>query len=199
MLSSTHERRPLDERNAVLDGMSAQVRRLTRLVVNLIDAGRLEAREVSPQPVQSRIDGLVDAALTTVDLGGRTLLRETTGDVPPVYTDPVLVQRVIANIVSNACRFSPKDQPVVIKSGVVGDHVEVLVVDRGPGMSVAQRDTVLAPFDHLSGEQMNAGLNLTVASGFMQLLAGSLHFEDTPGGGLTVVVELPIGAPSEPG
>ena len=127
------------------------------------------------------------------------MLRETTGDVPPVYTDPVLVQRVIANIVSNACRFSPKDQPVVIKSGVVGDHVEVLVVDRGPGMSVAQRDTVLAPFDHLSGEQMNAGLNLTVASGFMQLLAGSLHFEDTPGGGLTVVVELPIGAPSEPG
>jgi two-component system sensor histidine kinase KdpD len=68
----------------------------------------------------------------------------------------------------------------------------LLVIDRGPGMTVAQRETVLAPFDHLSGEQMNVGLNLTVAAGFTRLLGGRLHFEDTPGGGLTVAVELPM-------
>jgi two-component system sensor histidine kinase KdpD len=84
------------------------------------------------------------------------------------------------------------DQPVLIKGGVVGDRIELLVIDRGPGMSAAQRDVILAPFDRLSGDQLNAGLNLTVASGFMQVLGGRLHFEDTPGGGLTVAIELPL-------
>jgi two-component system sensor histidine kinase KdpD len=102
------------------------------------------------------------------------------------------VQRVIANVVSNACRFGPVDRPVLIKAGVVGDRIELLVIDRGPGMSAAQRDVVLAPFDRLSGDQLNAGLNLTVASGFMQVLGGRLHFEDTPGGGLTVAIELSL-------
>jgi two-component system sensor histidine kinase KdpD len=61
-------------------------------------------------------------------------------------------------------------------------------------MDQRQRDVVLAPFERLRGEQLNAGLNLTVASGFAQLLGGRLHFEDTPGGGLTVAVELPLDA-----
>ena len=59
-------------------------------------------------------------------------------------------------------------------------------------MTQEQRDVILAPFERLSGAQLNAGLNLTVASGFMQKLGGRLHFEDTPGGGLTVAIELPL-------
>jgi two-component system sensor histidine kinase KdpD len=51
---------------------------------------------------------------------------------------------------------------------------------------------VLAPFNRLSGDQLDAGLNLTVASGITQLLGGRIFFEDTPGGGLTVAVELPL-------
>jgi two-component system sensor histidine kinase KdpD len=103
---------------------------------------------------------------------------------------------VVANVVSNACRFGPINQPVVIKAGVIGDFVEILVIDRGPGMSVDQRDVILAPFKRLSGAQLTAGLTLTVASGFMQLLGGRLHFEDTPGGGLSVAIELPLHAPA---
>jgi two-component system, OmpR family, sensor histidine kinase KdpD len=139
---------------------------------------------------------VMTSALAHVDTRGRTVDSEITSDLPPVITDPVLAQRVIANIVSNACRFGPVDQPVTIKAGVVGDFVEVLVSDRGPGMPTALREAVLAPFDRLSGDQLNAGLNLTVASGFTQLLGGRLFFEDTPGGGLTVAVELPVAGPS---
>jgi two-component system sensor histidine kinase KdpD len=117
-------------------------------------------------------------------------------DLPALRTDPILLQRVIGNIVSNACRFGPADKPVTIKVGVVGDYVQLLVVDQGPGMPVALREAVLAPFDRLRGAQLNAGLNLTVASGFTQLLGGRLLFEDTPGGGLTVAVDLPMTAPT---
>jgi len=197
LLTGSHERRSLDERNAVISGVDAQVRQLKRLVVNLIDAGRLEAGDVSVHLESVPMGAVMTSALAHVDTRGRTVDCEIASDLPPVITDPVLVQRVIANIVSNACRFGPVDQPVTIKAGVVGAFVEWLVVDRGPGMPTALREAVLAPFDRLSGDQLNAGLNLTVASGFTQLLGGRLLFEDTPGGGLTVAVELPVTGPSK--
>jgi two-component system sensor histidine kinase KdpD len=192
LLSGSHELRSLDERKAVLSGIESQVRQLTRLVVNILDAGRLEAGEVVAHPEVMRLDVVLNSALASVDAKGRTIERDVPSSLPELTSDPVLVQRVIANVVSNACRFGPVDQPVLLKAGVVGDRIELLVIDRGPGMSAAQRDVVLAPFDRLSGDQLNAGLNLTVASGFMQALGGRLHFEDTPSGGLTVAIELSL-------
>jgi two-component system sensor histidine kinase KdpD len=192
LLTGSHELRALDERKAVLSGIEAQIRQLTRLVVNILDAGRLEAGEVVAHSEAMRLDVVLSSALASVDTKGRTIERDVTGDLPEFKSDPVLVQRVIANVVSNACRFGPVEKPVLIRAGVVGERIELLVIDRGPGMLAAQRDVVLAPFDRLRGDQLNAGLNLTVASGFMQLLGGRLHFEDTPGGGLTVAIELPL-------
>jgi two-component system sensor histidine kinase KdpD len=196
LLTGSHERRSLDERNAVLSGVEVQVHHLTRLVVNLIDAGRLEAGEVAVHAEPVQLDVVMRNAIANVDARGRTIESDVPDHLPELISDPVLVQRVIANIVSNACRFGPLDKPVTIKVGVVGDFVEVLVVDRGPGMPVALRDAVVAPFHRLSGDQLNAGLSLTVASGFTQLLGGRILFEDTPGGGLTVAVELPVKAPT---
>jgi two-component system sensor histidine kinase KdpD len=192
LLAGSHERRSPDERNAVLSGVEVQVRQLTRLVVNLIDAGRLEADEVTVHLESVRLNEVLANAIAKVDARGRHVEVNVPDDLPALDTDPVLVQRVFGNIVSNACRFGPLDQPVSIKAGVVGDYLEVLVADRGPGMSIAQREAVLAPFERLSGDQLNAGLSLTVASGFTQLVGGRILFEDTPGGGLTVAVELPI-------
>ncbi|MGD0852091.1 MAG: ATP-binding protein [Acidimicrobiales bacterium] len=196
LLTGSHERRSLDERNAVLSGVEVQVRQLTRLVVNLIDAGRLEAGEVAIHPEAVRIDSVIAKAIAGVDTRGRLVESDVPNDLPDLTNDPVLIQRVIGNIVSNACRFSPLDKPVNIKARVVGDFIEMLVVDRGPGMPAALREAVVAPFHRLSGDQLNAGLNLTVASGITQLLGGRILFEDTPGGGLTVAVELPLVVPT---
>ena len=192
LLAGSHERRSLDERNAVLGGIDGQARQLTRLVVNLIDAGRLEAGEVSVHPERVRLHEVMTNVINNVDTRGRSVDCDVSTELPELFTDPVLVQRVIANIVSNACRFGPAELPVTIKADVVNEFVQLLVVDRGPGMPVPLREAVLAPFDRLSGAQLNAGLNLTVASGFVQLLGGRLFFEDTPGGGLTVAVDLPL-------
>jgi two-component system sensor histidine kinase KdpD len=197
LLSGSHELRSLDERKAVLSGIEAQVRQLTRLVVNILDAGRLEASEVQAHPEAIHLGVVLNSALASVDTKGRTIERDVANGLPTLRSDPVLLQRVIANVVSNACRFGPVGQPVSIKAGVVGDRLELLVIDRGPGMSPEQRDVILAPFNRLSGDQLNAGLNLTVASGFMQVLGGRLHFEDTPGGGLTVAIELSLDVTSE--
>ncbi|MGH9020356.1 MAG: DUF4118 domain-containing protein, partial [Acidimicrobiales bacterium] len=188
--------RPDDD--VLLRDVASRARRLARLVTNLVDAGRLESGEVTPSPSATTLADVVEGALAQVDTRDRAVEVDLDEGLPALTTDRALVERILANVVTNACRFSPLEHPVRIRAGAVGDVVEVLVIDRGPGMERTQREVILAPFDHLSGAQLNAGLNLTVASGFAQLLGGCLQFEDTPGGGLTVGVELPLTSPSAP-
>jgi two-component system sensor histidine kinase KdpD len=72
----------------------------------------------------------------------------------------------------------------------VGLFLELLVIDRGPGIPEAQRRGILAPFERLEDEEEGAGLGLAVAARLVNLLGGQLRFEDTPGGGLTVAIEF---------
>jgi two-component system sensor histidine kinase KdpD len=105
-------------------------------------------------------------------------------------TDPVLAQRVLEIFIGNACRFSPAGSPVRVTAGVADEELEILVIDRGPGMSATQRSKLLEPSQRLSPE--GASLGLSVASGFVDLLEGQIRLEDTPGGGLTAVVQFPL-------
>jgi two-component system sensor histidine kinase KdpD len=179
-----------DEQQVFLTSIEREVHRLTRLVTNLLDAGRLEAGVVTPRSIDVELDDLVASALETIDTQGRRLEINLPDDLPVLRTDPDLYERVVANVVSNACRFSPPDHPVRIRAGVSPGNVDLLVIDCGPGIHESERQSILAPFQRLNDEGSGAGLGLTVASGFVNLLGGNLRFEDTPGGGLTVVIEL---------
>jgi two-component system sensor histidine kinase KdpD len=179
-----------DEQYAFLTSIEREIHRLTRLVTNLLDAGRLEAGVVTPRSIDVELDDLVSSALETIDTQGRRLEINLPDDFPALRTDPDLYERVVANVVANACRFSPPEQPVRIRAGVSPGKVDLLVIDCGPGIHESEREGILAPFQRLNDEGSGAGLGLTVASGFVNLLGGTLRFEDTPGGGLTVVIEL---------
>jgi two-component system sensor histidine kinase KdpD len=109
-------------------------------------------------------------------------------------TDPDLLERVIANVVSNACEFSPEDQVVRLSAGLTSSGIELLVIDRGPGTREAERRIPKAQLE----EETSEDIGLSVASGFITLLGGELRFEDTPGGGLTVVIELSQDLPATP-
>lgn len=178
------------EQQVFLTSIEREIHRLTRLVTNLLDAGRLEAGVVTPRSIEVELDDLVASALETIDTQGRRLEINLPENLPPLRTDPDLYERIVANVVSNACRFSPADLPVRIRAGVSPGKIDLLVIDCGPGIHESERDRILAPFQRLNDEGSGAGLGLTVASGFVSLLGGSLRFEDTPGGGLTVVIEL---------
>lgn len=180
----------IEQRQELLGAIEHEVQRLTRLETNLLDALRLESGVVTPLPRSITVVDLVANALETIDTGGRSLDVDLPDDLPLLRTDPDLAESVIANVVSNACRYSPSDRPVRINAGVAGQYVELLVIDRGPGIPQANRATILAPFQRHNVEQSGAGLGLTVAAGFVSLLGGQLRFEDTPGGGLTVAIEL---------
>jgi two-component system sensor histidine kinase KdpD len=177
------------ERLLAIDG---EVQRLTRLVTNLIDVGHLETGSVTPRSVLVSFYVLLNRALASVDTLGRTLDVDVASDLPEFMTDPAMVERVIAVVVGNACRFSPSNWPVRITAGVTGDAIELLVIDRGPGMAAAQRAAIFEPLQRANGDQKSANLGLSVATGFVKLLGGHFRFEDTPSGGLTVDLEFPL-------
>ncbi len=116
--------------------------------------------------------------------------------MPRVHADAALLERVVANLVGNALSWSPPDHPVRVDACAVGGRVDLRVVDRGPGIPPDQRDRMFQPFQRL-GDQSNdggTGLGLAVARGFVDAMGGEITVEDTPGGGLTVVVSLEASA-----
>ena len=110
---------------------------------------------------------------------------------PLVTTDAGLLERVVANLVGNAVRHAP-GSPVRVLAHVLPETVEVIVVDQGPGIPPEDRERMFEPFQRLDDTGSGGlGLGLAVARGLTEALGGTLSAEDTPGGGLTMVLSLP--------
>jgi two-component system sensor histidine kinase KdpD len=108
-----------------------------------------------------------------------------------VLADGGLLERVLVNVVDNAMRYAPGGM-VRINAGRVGDRVLMNVVDEGPGVRRSSVDELFAPFQRL-GDHDNTtgvGLGLSVAKGFIEAMGGTIAATDTPGGGLTVEIDL---------
>ncbi|WP_238428464.1 sensor histidine kinase, partial [Frankia nepalensis] len=114
-------------------------------------------------------------------------------DVPAVRADPVLLERVVANVVANAIRFSPAKSPPLVTTSALGGRVQIRVIDHGPGVPQADRDAIFQPFQRLGDRDNTAGtgLGLALSRGLIEAMDGTLTPEDTPGGGLTMVIDLP--------
>jgi two-component system sensor histidine kinase KdpD len=171
--------------------IETEVQRLSRVVNNLVDLGRLETDSVVARPSLVTVGSIVSHALAAVDTTDHPLDIDAASDLPRLEIDPVLAQRVLEIFIGNACRFSPPGSPVRVTAGVADDALEILVIDRGPGLTPSKRSTLLDSALLLSGER-GASLGLSVAVGFMDLLSGKIRAEDTPGGGLTMVLEFPL-------
>jgi two-component system, OmpR family, sensor histidine kinase KdpD len=174
--------------------------RLTSLVENLLDMSRLQGGAVSPVLSPSDAPAVVMQALSGLDAAerGRVSL-DWPDDLPPVLADPGLLERVVANLVSNAVRHASTG-PVTVTVDALSGRIELRVVDRGPGVPLADRERVFAPFQRLGDTPggQGVGLGLAVARGLTEAMDGTLTAEDTPGGGLTMVVSLRAAAVPAP-
>ena len=114
--------------------------------------------------------------------------------LPVVDADPALLETALSNLLANALAWSPPESPVRLEAAAVGDRVHVRIVDRGPGIDLADRERVFKPFQRLgdTSTRPGVGLGLAVARGFIEANAGHIILDDTPGGGLTVIVDLPV-------
>ena len=182
-----------NDRRELLVTADESLDQLARLVDNLLDMSRLRAHALTVLSRPVALDEVVPLALDGLGPEGRKVVVDVPDDLPPVQADAGLLERVIANLVRNAVRYSPTDQPPVVTGSALGATVELRVIDRGPGLPSTDQERVFTPFQRL-GDTDNTtgiGLGLALSRGLTEAMGGSLLPEETPGGGLTMVVSLP--------
>jgi two-component system, OmpR family, sensor histidine kinase KdpD len=176
----------------LLATIDQQTDRLDTLVGNLLDMSRLQTGALSLDNRPIGVDEVVPAALASLGDHGRGVQVEVPETLPRVHADPGLLERAVANVVANALAWSPPDRPVQVTAAHRGDQVELQVIDHGPGIPPGDWDRLFQPFQRLSDTAGGVGLGLAVTHGFVDAMHGQIVPEDTPGGGLTMRITLPI-------
>ncbi len=166
---------------------------LGALVTDLLDVTRLQAGAVGVALRPVALDDVVGGALDELRLAPGQVTLDLSA-VPMVEADAALLQRAVVNLLTNAIRFAPAGSPPALATSQFGDRVQLRVIDRGPGIPSDKLDDIFVPFQRLGDVDNSAGigLGLSLSKGFVEAMGGSLEAEDTPGGGLTMVIELPV-------
>ncbi|XAS67042.1 ATP-binding protein [Micrococcaceae bacterium Sec5.7] len=179
--------------------------RLDHLVGNLLDMSRITSDSVTPllQPVRWR--DVLPAALQGTP--GDLVRVDLPANMPPIDADPGMLERVIANVAENAVKYAPASDIVIVgAAGGAGDATidgqpasELRIIDHGQGVGPEKIMSMFRPFQRFNDNPSSTGigLGLAVAKGFTEAMAGTLTAEQTPGGGLTVVIRLPLSAGAE--
>jgi len=172
---------------------------LSALVTNLLDVSRVQAGVLAISLAPVFAEDVILPAFEELHLGPGDVEPDLDVDLPPLLADVGLLKRVIVNLLDNARRFTPAGTRVRISTSSFSGTVEIRVADHGPGIAAERRDQVFMPFqregdtDNLTG----LGLGLALSKGFTEGMGGTLEAEDTPGGGLTMVVALPAATTTE--
>jgi two-component system sensor histidine kinase KdpD len=141
----------------------------------------------------TRLDEVVPLALDTLGCQASDVEISLPHSLPEVMADPALLERVIANIVANAVRFAPTGTHPLITGSSHGYDVQLRIIDRGPGVPESAKEAIFTPFQRLGDHDptTGVGLGLALARGLTEAMGVQLTPEETPGGGLTMVLELP--------
>ncbi|MGK3110104.1 ATP-binding protein [Streptomyces sp. WAC05858] len=188
-----------EDHDELLATAEESMAKLNRLVDNLLDMSRLQAGALTLRLQPTALSEVTPLALDTLPESPVGIVTQGLEDVPDVLADPPLLERVIANLVTNALRHAPQGTQVLIGASVLASRVELRIVDRGPGLPPADRERIFEPFQRLGDTDNTTGLGLGLAlsRGLTEAMDGLLIPEDTLGGGLTMVVSLPAAPPLE--
>ena len=180
-----------EDEKALLSTIEESVDRLDALIANLLNLSRLQMGAVNPLICDVSLDEVISLALVGTPHGA--VIADIDESTPVVRADPGLLERVVANLVENAVRHAPTDQPVRVSAGAIQGRVEIRIVDRGSGVGADAKTKMFRPFQRLGDAPKGegVGLGLAVARGLTEAQGGTVWAEDTPGGGLTLVVSLP--------
>jgi two-component system sensor histidine kinase KdpD len=183
-------------RRELLDTARQEAARLNRFVGNLLDMTRLEAGALKIKLTPCDIQDLVGCALAAVDayLGSREVKVQVPDDLPPVGMDLVLMTQVVVNLLDNAIKYSPPETAIELVAGA-SDHVVTLeVCDRGHGVVEADLKRIFDKFYRVPVPEGagGTGLGLSICRGIVEAHGGGIRAENRAGGGLRVVITLPV-------
>jgi PAS domain S-box-containing protein len=184
-----------DQRRTAVQSILAQAQKLESLVLNILEASRIEAGRADG-------DGVADVAAITMRIVEDTLsarpdrtVRVRPPSVPSqVRGSGVWVERAVSNLVANAVKYSPDDEPVDVTISVEGDDVLVAVTDRGPGIAADAQDRIFERFERLEEtmKQTGTGLGLYITRRLARAMGGDVSVSSVPGAGSTFLLRLPV-------
>jgi two-component system sensor histidine kinase KdpD len=192
-LRSRDVRLTADDRAELLDVAEKSLDLLGRLTASLLDVSRLQAGALAVFPRPSDLGEIVADSLDALGPRARTVLADIPPGLPAVMADPAITERIIANLVGNALRYAPPGSPPLVTARACRDRVELRVIDHGTGIPEADRKRAFLPFQRLGcpRDGTGVGLGLMVSKGTAEAMGSTVEPEETPGGGLTMVVSLP--------
>ncbi len=177
---------------AVIDEAAAQ---LGRLVDDLLAAGRLEGRRLAVEVTRCDAVAVADAVVAAARAHlpeGVSLRLEAAGGLPPVAADPSRLRQVLANIVDNALKHSPRGGVVEVRLRPADGRLRIAVADEGPGIPPGEHERIFERFVRGSERAPGMGLGLYLARELVRAMDGSIRVESEPGRGATFTVELPL-------
>jgi len=184
-----------DQRRTAVQSILSQAQKLESLVLNILEASRIEA---------GRSDG--DGAADVVSIAAR-LVEETLASRPErvvrirppavpctVKGSSVWVERAVSNLLANAVKYSPDDEPVDVVISAEGDQVSVAVTDRGPGIAPEAQERIFERFERLeeTRKQTGTGLGLYITRRLARAMGGDVTVSSVPGAGSTFLLRLPL-------
>ncbi|NUT06320.1 MAG: sensor histidine kinase KdpD [Hamadaea sp.] len=187
------------DRRELLTAADESLDKLTRLVDNLLDMSRLQAGALGMAIQPTSVAEVAGLALRDLGSVASSVRMHVSDDLPEVAADPALLERILANLFANALRFSPPDRPPTVNASEHDDRVEIRIADHGPGIPAGDREHVFQPFQRL-GDRDNTtgvGLGLALSRGLAEAMGGNVEPQTTPGGGVTMIVSLPIALQGE--
>jgi two-component system sensor histidine kinase KdpD len=188
------------DRDELLAAVEESADRLDALVANLLDMSRLQTQSVTAHTTEVDLAAAADWTLANIP-GADRITVSAPDDLPPAAADPGLLDRVIANVVENALKHADPSSITLTGSAWTtpagAGRVSLRVVDHGPGVAPGALDTIFQPFQRLGDVPAGdgVGLGLAVARGLTEAMGGTLTAEETPGGGLTIMLDLPAAQP----
>ncbi|HET9890848.1 MAG TPA: sensor histidine kinase KdpD [Mycobacterium sp.] len=193
-----------DDTAELLATIEESIDQLTALVGNLLDSSRLAAGVIHPELSRVYLEEIVQRALVSIGKGATGFFRSAIDRVKVevadamVMADAGLLERVLANLIDNALRYAP-NCVVRVNAGRVGDRVLINVIDEGPGIPHGAEEQVFEAFQRLGDHDntIGVGLGMSVARGFVEAMGGTITATDTPGGGLTVIVDMAAPQPMD--
>jgi two-component system sensor histidine kinase KdpD len=184
------------ERRALLADTYAEAARLERLVDKVLEMGRIRSGAIQPELLPTAPIDLVHAAMAR---RGRTLdpdrvVLSLDDELPAVDVDVVLMEHVLVNLLENAALHGASDRAIEVRGASDGQWVTLSVVDRGAGIPMGDRDRVFEEFVRRGAptDGTGTGLGLTIVTALVGAQGGRVWCEETPGGGATFVVQLPV-------
>jgi two-component system, OmpR family, sensor histidine kinase KdpD len=168
--------------------------RLESRIGNLLDMSRIQSGALHPHIESIDIHEVVETAIASVTHAAGHISAELDPASANVRADRILLTRSLGQLLDNALKWSPTRRALVTAERR-GTLIRLCVADDGPGISAQDRDHIFRPFQRLddgrTAKTKGIGLGLAVARGFVEAMDGSLGVGDTPGGGATMVIELP--------